>query len=119
MSRYIPGFGEKADGREFFYIQIVGDADFRRLVDDALASSPQVRLPAAGGIIEEKVRIGLPSDALFLGVSYIGDLEGWRNKLVSFCETHGMKWAMPRGIALAISDGSEVPLQNCVVTFER
>jgi hypothetical protein len=118
MSRSVPGFGELEEGREFLYVEVRGRENFRRVIDGALASHPHVPLPRSGGAIEEKVHLRLPDSTLLLGMSYTGDLAGWREKIVSFCKETQRRWAVPRDQGLAISDGTEIALASCGVTFE-
>jgi hypothetical protein len=120
VNRSIPGFEQISESREFIYVEAVRGEDFDELVDAAIASCPDVPLPRSGGIGEERIRVRLPDGTMLLGMSYTRDLAGWRRKMVSFCEERHKRWATPRRRhrSLAVSDGTEVPLDACEVIFE-
>lgn len=115
--RTIPGMIE-VQGREFFYAEVSAGEGFHKFVDPALESSPDVPLPKSGGVIEEKIRIRLNEDTTLLGISYKGDLEGWRGKFVAYCKTKHRKWSIVSRQKLVLSDGTALPLAGCKVTFE-
>jgi hypothetical protein len=117
MSRPLPGTVD-VEGREFIYIQVPTGGTFSRLVPDILASCPAAPLPRAGGVLEEKARLVLPDKTSLLAISFKGDLTGWRNKIVGYCNERGRKWAVVRDQVLAVSDGTEVPVSACEVEFE-
>ena len=117
MNEHIPGSIE-VDGREFFYVEIRGDERFRTVIDEALAGAPDVPLPKSGGVIEEKVRILLDGSAFLLGISYKGDLAGWRAKLVAYCNTKHRKWGIVSRQKVVLSDGRELILGECDVVFD-
>jgi hypothetical protein len=75
-------------------------------------------MPQSGGVLEEKVQVALPDETPLLAISFKGDLQGWRNKIVCYCKEEGRKWAVLRNQAFVISDGSEVPIADCEVWFE-
>ena len=117
MSRNIPGTIE-VEGREFFYIETSDGAGFRKLIDAALTGSPDVPLPNDGGVIEEKVRILLEGGTTLLGISYKGDLPGWRAKLLAYCKANHRTWGIASRQKLALSDGTELALCECEAVFE-
>ncbi|MGN6548215.1 MAG: hypothetical protein ACTHK7_24480 [Aureliella sp.] len=86
MNRTIPGMVE-VEGREFFYVETLAREGFDEILDEALAGSPELPFPKFGGVIEEKVRILLDDGISLRGISYKGDLAGWRRKLVAYCNT--------------------------------
>lgn len=118
MSRSVPGFGEIEEGREFLYVEVRGRETFRRLIDGAMASNPHIPPPRSGGTLEEKAHLRLPDGSSFLGLSYIGDLAGWREKIVTFCQETQRRWAAPCNESIAVSDGSKIALASCAVTLE-
>ena len=117
MSQYIPGSIE-VEGREFFYIETSDGEGFRKIIDEALSGSPELPLPKNGGVIEEKVRIHLDGGTSLLGVSYKGDLAGWRAKLEAYCKSKYRKWGIASRQKLALSDGTEKALGECEVVFD-
>ena len=118
MSRAIPGMVE-VEGREFFYIEILPGEGFDEILDEALAGSPDLPSPKSGGVIEEKARMSIDGNTSLLGVSYKGDLVGWRSKLVAYCNARRRKWGIVSRQKLALSDGREFVLGNCDVVFDR
>jgi hypothetical protein len=118
MSRTIPGAID-VEGREFLYVEVLAGESFPQLLDDMLSSCPDVPLPEAGGAIEEKARIILRDGTPLLAISYKGDLPGWRTKLISYCEAKGRMWGVPADRRLSLSDGTALPLADCVVIFDQ
>lgn len=117
MSRTIPGMIE-VEGREFFYVEVRCGERFRTVIDEVLAGSPDLQLPRSGGVIEEKVRILVDGSTYLLGISYKGDVEGWRAKLVAYCNTRHRKWGIVSRQKFALSDGRELVLGECDVVFD-
>jgi hypothetical protein len=119
MRGTVPGFiGEIEEGTEVIYVEASDQENFRLLVDGAIESRPGNTPLPSGGVLEEKTRVRLPDGTWLLGMSYRGDLPGWRELIVSFCKRNEKKWAFPRGEALAVSDGHETPLMYCDVLYE-
>lgn len=118
MNHTIPGT-LKVEGREFFYIEILSAEDFNQIIDAVLTGSPDVPLPKVGGVIEEKVRIILDGGTSLLGVSYKGDLEGWKQKLLSFCRTKNRRFGIISQQKLTLSDGTEFAIDQCHIVFDR
>lgn len=119
MNRTIPGMIE-VEGREFFYVETLAGEGFDEILDEALAGSPDLPLPKSGGVIEEKVRILLDDGSTsLLGISYKGDLVGWRAKLVAYCKATHRKWGIVSRQKVALSDGGELALGECSLIFDR
>jgi hypothetical protein len=118
MTGPIPGT-EDVEGREFMYIEELIGQDFSQLMDDIFVSSSLEPMPKSGGILEEKVHITPPGDNPFMGVSFKGDLAGWRHGIVCYCKERGRKWATLRDHVLLVSDGSQILLTECKVEFEK
>ena len=117
MQRTIPGMFE-VEGREFFYVQMLLEEGFDEIIDEALAGSPELPLPKTGGVIEEKVTILLDPKTSLLGISYKGDLVGWRTKLVAYCNAKHRKWGIVSRQKLMLSNGEELDLGECNVRFD-
>ena len=117
MNRTIPGLIE-VEGREFFYVEILAGEGFDEILDEALAGSPDLPLPKSGGAIEEKGRILIDSNTSLVGVSYKGDLAGWRAKLVAYCNAKHRKWGVVSRQKVVLSDGRELILGECEVVFD-
>ena len=118
MTRSLPGTIED-NGREFVYVECQIGQDFSRLMDEVLSTCPNAPLPQSGGAIEEKARIILSDKTSFLAISYRGDLQGWKTKIVCYCHEKGRKWGILENDVLVTSDGRKVPLAECEVQFER
>ena len=118
MQRTIPGMIE-VEGREFFYVQMLLEEGFDEIIDEALAGSPELPLPKSGGVIEEKVTILLDPKTSLLGISYKGDLVGWRTKLVAYCNAKHRKWGIVSRQKLMLSNGGELDLGECNVRFDE
>lgn len=117
MQRTIPGMIE-VEGREFFYVQVLFGEGFGEIIDGALAGSPELPLPKSGGVIEEKVTILIDPKTSLLGISYKGDLVGWRTKLVAYCNAKHRKWGIVSRQKLMLSNGEELDLGECNVRFD-
>lgn len=118
MNRTIPGIIE-VEGREFFYVETLPGEGFDEILDEALAGSSDLPLPKSGGVIEEKARILLDGSTSLLGISYKGDLAGWKAKLVAYCKAKHRKWGIVSRQKVALSDGTELALGECDVVFDR
>ena len=117
MDRSLPGTIH-VQGREFLYIESPRGEGFAQMLARVLSQSPDVRLPKSGGVVEEKARIVLSDNTPFVGVSYKGDLDGWRAKIVRFCEANGRRWGTVRGGRFVTSDTKETSLADCEIEFE-
>jgi hypothetical protein len=118
MNGNIPGMTE-VEGREFFYIESLPGEGFNQIIDEALNGSPHVPMPKAGGVIEEKVYIVLDGGRSLLGISYKGDLAGWRAKLLAYCVVKHRKCGIASHRILSLSDGTELALGDCEVCVYR
>jgi hypothetical protein len=112
----VPGT-EKTQGREFMYIESAEGETFHRLVNQAFDARSVAR-PKAGGTVEEKVRINLKDRVSLIGISYNGDIEGWRAGFVGFCVASGRKYGLIRDRRLLLSDDSSPLLEELEVIFE-
>lgn len=118
MTRTIPGTIE-VDGREFFYLEAEEGIDFHQMINAVLSSNHDIPMPKDGGVIEEKTRILLDDGISLLAISYKGDLAGWRQNLIAFCEIQNCKWGIASKNKLILSDQIEINLRECNVIFEE
>jgi hypothetical protein len=118
IKRHIPGTMQ-VEGREFLFVEVRSNEVFTELVDKIFASCPTVSPPRSGGILEEKAWITLQDNTLLLGVSYKGDLQGWRKKIQGFCKESGRMFGIPSSDKLLLADGTSVALSDCKVVLER
>jgi hypothetical protein len=110
MNRPLPG-SIAIEGREFLYVQYSDDAQFRK----CFFRIPCVPLPAEGGILNEEVTIALPQEIRLHGVSYKGDIDGWRRCLLEWCMKSGLVWGEIVGDSIVLSNGETQPLQDCKI----
>lgn len=113
----IPGTQE-VRGREFMYVERREGETFHQIVDRAFDARSIAR-PGAGGAVEQKVQIMLKDGVSLIGISYNGDIEGWRAGFVGFCAATGRKHASIKQGRLLVSDGSSSWLEELEVTFEK
>jgi hypothetical protein len=116
MNRSIPGT-ETVEGREFIYIEASAGEGFSELVDQAMNSRPEIPMPESGGVIEMKAFLMIDGVSLF-GLSYKGDLDGWRRKFSTYCEDVGKQFGIATEGTLVLSDGRQLALADCDVTFQ-
>jgi len=117
-ARTVPGAIDVA-GREFLYVGCDADLSAEDLggqFDKVLEASPII--PRDGGsALTENCTLLLPSGECFFGFSYKGDIEGWRNKAIQGAHALGRMTARVAGKTLAIEDGRQVDLTDCVTRF--
>jgi hypothetical protein len=87
----LPGVAP-VEGREFCYVQGKEVKSFQRLFPK-ITSHAKIGLPHHGGMIEENAIIGTPDGRLFFGLSYAGDIEGWRANVEACCAALALSWA--------------------------
>lgn len=114
MNRCIPGT-EEVTGREFIYIESPADEDFQQLITSVFANVADVELPTTGGVVEERARIFLEKDRSLLGISYKGDIDGWRAKLIKFCGESGRVYGFIKEYRLVLSNGASPLLEELSV----
>lgn len=111
--RIIPGTVPSAT-RSYCYLQSPTAALFRKLFP-LISRSGTTPLPKAGGAVNEEVALVLPTGEVLWAVSYKGDLEGWRRKVIECAEERELLWGEIADDQLRISDGRTVPLDSCRV----
>jgi hypothetical protein len=117
MRRPLPGTQE-VRGREFMYVESAESETFHQLVNLISANCPAVATPRFGGAIEEKVRVTLKNGISLIGISYKGDIEGWRARFVGFCEASGRKYAFIKQGRFSLSDGLSCSIEDLEIRFE-
>ncbi len=116
VRRTIPGT-QAVKGREFMYIESAEGETFHQIVNRVFDARSIAR-PKAGGAMEEKARIKLKDGVSLKGISYKGDIEGWRAGFIGSCVATGRKYGSIKQGRLFISDGSSSLLEELEVTFE-
>ena len=99
------------------YIESREGETFHQIVDSAFDARSIAR-PKAGGAMEQKAQIKLKDGVSLMGISYKGDIEGWRAGFVGFCMATGRKYGAIKQGRLFLSDGSSSLLEELDVTFE-
>jgi len=117
MQRPIPGV-QQVQGREFMYIESAANETFHQLANSVSAVCPLIAIPRSGGAGEEKVRITLNNGISFMGISYKGDIEGWRSRFVELCKASGRKYGFIKEGRLCLSDGSSPLIEELKISFE-
>jgi hypothetical protein len=117
MQRSIPGTYEIKD-REFMYIESEEGETFHQLANPILPAGLSIAIPQSGGAIEEKVRLKLGNGISFIGISYKGDIYGWRERFIGLCEVSGRKYGFIKQGRLSLSDGSSSLIEDMEISFE-
>jgi hypothetical protein len=114
--RVIPG-SVRIDGRQFLYVESLRNESFSDFLNDEERYCADLALPLNGGVIDEKAWLHLRDKRRFIAMSYKGDLDGWRKRLVLCCSKTARAWAVPTDAGFLLSDGSTVPFDACVIEF--
>jgi hypothetical protein len=101
------------------YIESAESETFHQLADSVSAVCPSIATPRSGGAIEEKVRVKLKNGISLIGISYKGDIEGWRARFVGFCEASGRKYAFIKQDRFSLSDGFLCSIEELETRFEE
>jgi len=109
----IPG-REPRPGRKYLYLQNVSATSFRDLFP-TIALSSEGPPPKAGGAVNEEVGLTIPSGETLWAISFKGDLEGWRRKIIECAQGRKLLWGEISEEHLRLSDGRYVPLASCRV----
>jgi hypothetical protein len=118
MIRPIPGT-QVVSGREFLYIESVPGETFHQLVNAISTAYPKLAIPSSGGAIEEKVQLKLKNGTQLIGISYKGDVDGWRTRFIGFCVASGRQYGSIKEGRLVLSDGSSPLLEDLEVSFQK
>ncbi|WP_156784786.1 hypothetical protein [Microbacterium sp. BH-3-3-3] len=113
----LPGF-VALEWREFRYVQVAeAAASSRGWFHDLLDVAETLPLPAEGGCVEERVLVRTPDGLVFAGLSYRGDIEGWRRYVEAIARHRHCVIALIEGNELACSDGRRYRLADCIRWF--
>jgi len=113
MSRVMPG-SIPVEGREFMYLESQSPNTFAELFP-TIVTAGQGPLPKHGGLLNENALIRLPDGKIIHGLSFKGDLKGWRRSIIEGSEKLGILWGEIVGQNVKLSNGREYPLDACVV----
>ena len=117
--REIPGTNPEITWREFRYIQDDGKDNFsaKKGLFFKLTNIDIQPLPASGGVITENCKLWLPTGELFHGLSYKGDMVGWRNKIEESAKQMQLLTAKIENEKIVLSDNRSFNISDCKVEF--
>ena len=113
--RKIPGTFVDVD-REYRYVSDDGENDFSKLFKK-LTMHQNPRKATDGGAITENCKIKLPDGSIFHGLSYRGDIEGWREDIEQQARMLSLLTAKIQDDKVEVSDGRSFSLSDCTVEF--
>ncbi len=113
--RVIPG-SVSVPGREFRYLRCASQLKFTKLFDE-LGDYRSDPAPRSGGLISENAVLGTPTGEQYFGVSYKGDVDGWRAHVAGFCVAAGIDCAVVVDGRLQLPEGESVALSDCDAEF--
>jgi hypothetical protein len=112
MERAIPGT-VAIEGREYLYVEAESYHDF---MDGVVADTDSPK-PSSGGSLDELVRIRLPSGHSLIGLSYKGDLRGWRALMEAVCVAEDRLLGTIRSGCIHLASGDVYSLAECSITM--
>lgn len=119
MTRQIPGTIPLEEGREFRYIQGNQINRFEKELFNQLFDSVTEPLAKHGGVISENCVITTPNKNIFYGISYRGDIDGWRKDFECGAHNLSLLFAWIENNNLIDSSGKEHPLSECDIDFYK
>ncbi len=122
--REIPGL-HPVEWREFRYVLDDGNDYFmgksrqsrKQSLFDKIAGQIQPPIPQNGGVITENCKLWLPTEELFHGLSYKGDIEGWKRQIEEGAKQLGLLSAKIEDNKIQLSDNRSYNLSDCRVEF--
>ena len=114
-ARVIPGT-TVVEGQAVVYFADNRKHSFRKQFR-ALTTHTNPPYATAGGVNERGCKIVLPDGQSFHGISYHGDLDGWRKDIEAGAREFNVLLARIEGGKFVVSDGRVVPLVDCAVEF--
>lgn len=120
--RHIPGT-IKVEEREFLYVADNGEDFFtkKRLTIKKPSLFEKVtsmfNIAQSGGVISENCKLWLPTNELFHGLSYKGDIEGWRKQIEQGAEQLDLLTGKISENNIELSDGRVYALSDCKIEF--
>ena len=111
MERVLPGT-IPFKGREFIYIEASDRESFLALFH-SIASYGDGGPPSDGGALTESAAIFLPDGTQLYGLSYKGDIEGWRKCVEACARALARLLGTIDDDAICLSNGDRIPLAAC------
>ncbi len=119
-NRKIPGT-IKVEGREFRYISDDGSGvftNFNRKYDDLFCKvTSQYEIAKKGGVISENCKLETLDKGIFYGLSYKGDILGWRKQIELGAKKLNLIIGEIIEDKLILSDGRNYNLSDCKCEF--
>jgi len=113
----IPGIRNNPN-REFMYLECSDWKPFEELFNDVTNSMRREgRMPLKGGATTENTRVTAPDGRVFFGLSYRGDIPGWREGLKEGLERRSVTYGITRDGLLILSNGDEIDLSQCEAEY--
>ncbi len=116
QNREIPGT-IAVEGREFRYISDDGLDKFEEELFDRILNQLDVPIAQNGGVISENCKLWLPTGDLYHGLSYKGDINGWRKEIEQGAAIIGLHIGMIVNGSIKLLNGREFKLSDCKVEF--
>lgn len=115
--RKIPGININSE-REYLYIADDKNNEFLKIFH-TIIDQVNPRNSKNGGAIIEGCKIQLPNEeGLFHGISYKGDIEGWRKDFYLGTQALNLLTAKIVSNQIVISNGKSFNLNNCKIEFD-
>lgn len=90
-------------GREYRWLELPANKPERQVFNAVMNAGTHA---TAGGVIDSDQRILTPDGRTFLGISYKGDIEGWRLDIEEGATGQGLLVAAVQGTRLICTNGS-------------
>ena len=114
LPRGIPGV-ERAEDSGYLYVEAPSLADFRKFWK--FKGAPVQPVPSGGGMINENIIIKTPDGRTFFGLSFGGDLVGWRRLIEDRARRMGFRTAEITDKDEIAYEGGSASLAGCVISF--
>lgn len=113
----IPGIRNNPN-REYMYLECSDWKPFEDLFNEVTNSMRQEgRIPQKGGAITENTRVTSPDGRVFFGLSYKGDIEGWREGLKESLARRSVTYGITQDGFLVLSTGERIDLSQCDAAY--
>ena len=118
MEIIVPGT-RIVEGREFCYVSNKNQIKFEILFKKLFECECSV-IPESGGVIIEGCKITLPNGEIFEGISYRGDIEGWRQQIKEGAKALNEKLARIDidTDSIVLDDMQSFCLSDCEIDFD-
>lgn len=116
-SKQLPGI-KMVEGQQVLYISSTSTNEAGEVLFDKLGEVANKLIRAKyGGCVLAGCSIQVPAGSVFHALEYHGDMNGWRQDLLTAASHLGLLNAEIKESALHVSDGRIVLLKHCTVVF--